>query len=134
MRYDNETIYVGNWYNDEKDGFGYDINISNFQMYEGYFYLGLKHGEGFEFIYKPKDKVIDIANYIDYFKQPKWEIIEELIAEDLWDNIFSEKENRKLYDIGFVSDESKYKIGIWKNGTYIGPGIDTISNKKWIFF
>ena len=135
MRYDNATIYVGKWYNDEKDGFGYDINSSNFQIYERYFYLGLKHGEGFEFIYKPYDSLFYSANSIDSFTETqKRKLIEDLIDLSLMENILYKKANEKLFPISYFNDESKYKIGIWKNGTYIGPGLDNLPKKKWIFF
>ncbi len=136
MRYNNEITYVGDWYNDEKDGFGYYINISNFEIYEGSFYLGLKHGEGFEFIYNPYDNsYFHAANYIDSLtEKQKRKLIEELIDPTLVENIQYKKTNQKLYPISYFNDPGRFKKGIWKNGTYIGPGTDNLPKKKWFFF
>ena len=134
MRYNNETIYVGNWYNDEKDGFGYYININNLEMYEGYFYLGLKHGEGFEFIYK-NNSFFRPANNVDDVKEKKLKMAEQTqLITELFKNIEYKKENKTIVEIGYIKDKDKFKKGIWKNGIYIGPGIDTTPTKHWIFF
>jgi len=134
MRYNNETIYVGNWYNDEKDGFGYYININNLEMYEGYFYLGLKHGEGFEFIYK-NNSFFRPANNVDDVKEKKLKMAEQTqLITELFKNIEYKRENKTIVEIGYIKDKDKFKKGIWKNGIYIGPGIDTTPTKHWIFF
>jgi len=107
MRYNNEITYVGEWYNDEKDGFGYYINILNFEIYEGSFYLGLKHGEGFEFIYNPYDNsYFHAANYIDSLtEKQKRKLIEELIDPTLVENIKYKKTNQKLFNIPVIHKE-----------------------------